>query len=88
LEQNNMGTPKYAEPETELTPPETPGSPSVSPEERFDEDTTDSRMSHGSPVWEIDFFETGNRLAEGFEESGKEFEIHRRTSELAGRRLP
>jgi len=88
LEQNDMGTPKYAQPETESTPRETTGSPGVPPEQRFDEDTTHSRMMRGSSFWEIDFFETGDQLAEGFEGSSKEFEIDRRTREVAGRRLP
>jgi hypothetical protein len=43
-------------------------------------------MTRGSPVWGIDFFETSDRLAEGFKESGREFD--RRTSEVAARRLP
>ena len=83
-----MGTPKYAQEETDLTPRETPTAPSASPGRRFDENTKLSRTKRGSPVWGIDFFETSDRLAEGFKESGREFEMDRRTSEVAARRLP
>jgi hypothetical protein len=83
-----MGTPKYAQEETDLTRRETPTAPGASPGQRFDENTTLSRMTRGWPVWGIDFFETGDRLAEGFKESGREFEINRKASEVAARRLP
>jgi hypothetical protein len=83
-----MGTPKYAQEETDLTPRETPTAPGASPGQQFDEDKTLSRMTRGSSVWGIDFIETGDRLAEEFEESGREFEINRRASEVAARRLP
>jgi hypothetical protein len=80
-----MGTPKYAQEETDLAPRETPTAP---PRRRFNEKMKLSRMKRGSPVWGIDFFETSDRLAEGFKESGREFEMDRRTSEVAARRLP
>jgi len=83
-----MGTPKYAQEETDLTPRETPAVRGASAGHQFDEDTTLSRMTRSSSVWAIDFFETGDRIAEGFEESGREFEINRRASEVAARRLP
>jgi hypothetical protein len=82
-----MGIPKYAQGETDLTPRETPTAPSASPGQGFDENTTFSRMTRGWPVWGIDFFETGDRLAEGFKESGREFDINRRASDVAARRL-
>ena len=83
-----MGTPKYAQKETNLTSRETPTAPGASSGQRFDEDTTLSRMTRDWSVWDIDFFQTRDRLAEGFKESGKEFEINRGASEVAARRLP
>jgi hypothetical protein len=86
--EQNMGTAKYTQSETEFTARETPALPGASLDQRLDEDTTLSQMTRASSVWEIDFFETRNRLAEGFEESRKEFELDRRASEVATRRLP
>ena len=83
-----MGKPKYAQKETNLTPRETPTAPGVSPGQRFDETTTLSRMTRDWSVWDIDFFETRDRLSEGSKESDKEFEINWRTSEGAVPRLP
>jgi hypothetical protein len=83
-----MGTPKYAQKETNLTQRETAIAPGASAGRRLDEDTILSRMTRGAFVWDIDFFETRDRLAEGFEESGKVFAINRKASELAARRLP
>jgi hypothetical protein len=83
-----MGTPKYAQEETDLAPRETPTAPGASPGQRVEENTKLSRMTCDSSVWGIDFFETGDRLAEGFKESARAFEIDRRSSEVATRRLP
>jgi hypothetical protein len=83
-----MGTPKYSQKATNLTPRETAIAPGASAGRRFDEDTTLSRITRGSSVWDIDFFEMRDHLAEGFKESGKEFAINRKASELAARRLP
>jgi hypothetical protein len=82
-----MPTPKYAQEETDLTPRETPTVPGASTGQRFDENTTFSRMTRNSPVWGIDLLEKGDRLAEGFKESGREFEINRRASEVVASRL-
>ena len=83
-----MGTLKDAQEETGLTPRETLTESGASPGQPFEEETALLGMTSGSSVWGIDFFETRDRLAEGFEESGKVFAINRKASELAARRLP
>jgi hypothetical protein len=82
-----MGTPKYPQQE-KSTAREMPSAPGALPEQRFDEESTLSRRTRRSSVWVIDFFETRNRLTEGFEDSGQEFEINRRAGKVAARRFP
>src|ERR1700719_2508258 len=83
-----MGIQKHVQQEMKFTPRELPAAPGAPPKQRFDEDTTLSEMTHGSSVSVADSAEGGGRLAEGFEDSGQEFEINRRLSQLAARRLP
>jgi hypothetical protein len=81
-----METTKDAQQETKITPQEMPIAPSVATMRRIGEDTIPSKRTFGSSVWVI--FEAGDPLAEGFEESGKEFAVNRRGSKVAASRLP
>jgi hypothetical protein len=83
-----MGTQKYIQKEMKSRPRELPAAPGAPSKQRFDEGTTLSKMSHGSSVSVSNAIEARDRLAEGFEDSGQEFEINRRLSKLAARRLP
>jgi hypothetical protein len=83
-----METQKNVQQEMKSTQPELPAAPGAPPTQRFDDETTLSKMTYGSSVSFNDFVEAGDRLAEGFEDSGRDFEINRRLSELAARRLP
>jgi hypothetical protein len=80
-----METQKNVRPEMKSTHPELPTAP---PKQRFDEDTTLSKLTRGSSVSVNDSVEALDRLAEGFEDSGQGFEINQRLSKLAPRRLP
>jgi hypothetical protein len=83
-----METPKNVQQEMNSTQPELPAAPGAPPTQRFDEDTTLSAMTSGSSVSVTGSEEACVRLAEGFDDSGQKFEIDRRLSELAARRLP
>ena len=83
-----MGTPKYAQKETEFTQRETSTAPGAPSEQLFDEETTFSSTTGCSSVWIIDFFETRDRLTAGFEENGEGVEIDREASKVAARRPP
>ena len=83
-----MGTQKHVQQDMKFTQQELPAAPGVPPKQRFDEEATLSKMTHSSSVSVTDFVEARDRLAEGFADSGQEFEINRRLSELAARRLP
>src|SRR5258707_74806 len=83
-----MGTQKHVQQKMKFTQRELPTAPGAPPEQRFDEDRTLSEMAHGLSVSATDSVEAHDRLAEGFEDNGQEFETNQRLSQLAVRRLP
>jgi hypothetical protein len=83
-----MGTLNYVQEEMNFTPQEPPVAPAAPPARALDEDTPLSKMTRGSPVRVREVFEAGDRLTEGLEERGKEFEINWRASKVDVRRLP
>jgi hypothetical protein len=83
-----MGTPKYAQKETEFTQRGTSTAPGAPSEQLFDQETTLSSPTGYSSVWVIDFFATRDRLPAGFEENGEEVEINRKANKVAARRPP
>lgn len=83
-----METQKYIQQEMKLRLRELPAGSGAPAKQGFDEHTTLSKMTHDSSVSVTDSVVAGDRLAEGFEDSGQVFEINRRLSKLAARRLP
>jgi hypothetical protein len=83
-----MRTPEYVQQEMKSTARELPTGPDAAPGQRFDEETTLSKMTPDSPEWVIDFYQTRDRLRQGFADSSKEFEIDWRARKDALPRLP
>jgi len=81
-----MGTQKYTEEEMKFTQHELEAAPGAPP--CIDQTASLSKVARIPPACVIDFFEARDRVPAGSEESSKEFEIDRKASKVAARRLP
>jgi hypothetical protein len=82
-----MGTQKYVQLEMKFSQRAWPAGPGAPPEQPIDEETALPKAIRDSSARLINFFEAHDRSPAGCENSGKEFEINQRTSEVAARRL-